>query len=100
MTDVTAFAYECRCSAANRNAVDPAGRVHHRQLCHRVGRRRTEVGGSGDRTVMVSCARAVPASQQCPACQVTITTTHLSETDRTISPVLGAGLGAMPRSVS
>jgi hypothetical protein len=35
---------------------------------------------SGDRTVMVACARAVPAPQQCPACRVTLTVRHTTTT--------------------
>lgn len=72
---------------------------HHTHTCpgsgqtHIVDTRRTlvatEPGGPctrpvrvscGERTVMVSCARAVPAAQQCPACRVTITVRHTTTT--------------------
>jgi hypothetical protein len=46
---------------------------------------------SGAQMVMVSCARAVPSAQQCPACRVTITMRHtttstLGDRDRPATP--------------
>ncbi len=87
--------------------------VHHR---HRtdphtgqariVGTRRTlvasEPGGPCTRPVTlhhaglpvtVSCARALPAAQQCPACRVTITVRHTIHTDVDASPALARGGG-------